>query len=86
MSNNKDIPKFLSSDEILINILHTCFYSGDLAPDILSKATGVNIDLCINFMSEVFALIVCDEYENVGQNKKPKKRQKSEEKAKMHNL
>jgi hypothetical protein len=52
---------FLESEELLVNILRMCFLSKEISPGLLYKATGVDIDLCIEFMSNFVAEIMFNE-------------------------
>lgn len=49
---------FLEDEELLVNMLRMCFLSKHMSPSILYKATGVEMDLCIEFMSHWVAEIM----------------------------
>ena len=46
---------FSTPDETLIMMTRLCFLSGQMSPAILYKATGVDTDACIDFLSRAFA-------------------------------
>ena len=51
-------PIYNLKEKELISMLGTLLYHKNINPLVLSKASGVNIDLCIEFMSHIFANIV----------------------------
>jgi hypothetical protein len=52
MKNKKEKEVFLGYEKSLIYIIRAAFMSGEVSPGILHKATGVDIDTCIDFCAK----------------------------------
>jgi hypothetical protein len=65
---NKKSP-LLTDREARIYHLRTYFVSGSANPMELHEATGVNLDLCIEFMSHCMGACVCGKFPRIRKTK-----------------
>jgi hypothetical protein len=62
----------LSSKEVLLYQLRVCFLNEDLSPHDLHIATGVDVEMCADFMSHVLAALIFTDPPAITKEKKCK--------------